>query len=151
MMASLDFSSAMLTPCFFQLEEFLNRSSPFSIWINGQNMETLERQDEQQEEHFQDLERRYTGVADEVDGIFEDSMKVLDYMRSMHQPFSFNPFHRISRFQRSVFQKPQFHSIFQPMMQMSQGLFGSFGSFMNGDADFPSQGRSELVILVMKY
>ncbi|XP_062857088.1 clusterin [Trichomycterus rosablanca] len=119
-----------------QLEEFLNRSSPFSIWINGQNMETLEREDEQQRQQFQDLERRYVDVADGVDSMFEDSMKVFSYMRSLHQPFFFNPFHRISRLQRSVFQEPQFHNMFRPMMQMTQGVFGSF---INGDVDFPSE------------
>ncbi|XP_060722225.1 clusterin isoform X1 [Tachysurus vachellii] len=120
-----------------QLEELLNRSSPFSIWINGQNMETLEKEDHQQRQHFQDLERRYTNVADSVDTIFMDSMRVFDHMRSLHQPRwihtpSYRPF----------FHNPQFsgfHSLFQPMRQMTQDVFGSFGSYMNGDLTFPSE------------
>ncbi|XP_058234749.1 clusterin isoform X1 [Hemibagrus wyckioides] len=120
-----------------QLEEFLNRSSPFSIWINGQNMETLEKEDYQQRQHFQDLERRYTDVADSVDSIFMDSMRVFDHMRSLHQP---RWLHRPSY--RPFFHNPQFtgfHSLFQPMQQMTQDVFGSFGSYMNGDLTFPSE------------
>ncbi|KAK3516343.1 hypothetical protein QTP70_009401 [Hemibagrus guttatus] len=120
-----------------QLEEFLNRSSPFSIWINGQNMETLEKEDHQQTQHFQDLERRYTDVADSVDSIFMDSMRVFDHMRSLHQP---RWLHRPSH--RSFFHDPQFsgfHSLFQPMKQMTQDIFGSFGSHTNGDLTFPSE------------
>ncbi|TSP57632.1 Clusterin [Bagarius yarrelli] len=121
-----------------QLEELLNRSSPFSIWINGQNMETLEKADHQQRQHLQDLERRYTDVADSVDSIFMDSMRVFEHMRSLHQPPWFQ---RPSRVYRSIFHDPNFsgfHSMFQPMMQMTQDVFGSFGSFMNGDLTFPS-------------
>ncbi|XP_026779298.2 clusterin isoform X3 [Pangasianodon hypophthalmus] len=123
-----------------QLEEFLNRSSPFSIWINGQNMETLEKEDDQQRQHFQDLERRYTDVADGVDSIFLDSMRVFEHMRSLQQP---RWFHRPSRIYRSLFRDPQFpgfHSMFQPMMQMTQDIFGSFGSYIDGDLNFPSEG-----------
>ncbi|KAI5615044.1 clusterin precursor [Silurus asotus] len=123
-----------------QLEEFLNRSSPFSIWINGQNMETLEKEDHQQTQHFQDLERRYTDVAEGVDSIFMDSMRVFDHMRSLHQP---RWFHRPSRIYRSLFHDPEFsgfHSMFQPMMQMTQDVFESFGSSMGGDLNFPSEG-----------
>ncbi|MCJ8743904.1 hypothetical protein PDJAM_G00099930 [Pangasius djambal] len=125
-----------------QLEEFLNRSSPFSIWINGQNMETLEKEDHQQRQHFQDLERRYTDVADSVDSIFLDSMRVFDHMRSLQQP---RWFRRPSRIYRSLFRDPQFpgfHSMFQPMMQMTQDIFGSFGSYMGGELNFPSEDGS---------
>ncbi|KAF5900303.1 clusterin isoform X1, partial [Clarias magur] len=118
-----------------QLEEFLNRSSPFSIWINGQNIETLEKEDHQQKQHFEDLERRYTDVSDGVDGIFMDSMRVFDHMRSLHQPTWFR---RPSRIYRSLFHDPLFpgfHSMFQPMMQMTQE---AFGSLMGADLNFPS-------------
>ncbi|XP_017312023.1 clusterin [Ictalurus punctatus] len=125
-----------------QLEEFLNRSSPFSIWINGQNIDTLEKEDQQQRRHFQDLERRYTDVADGVDSIFVDSMKVFDHMRSLHQP---GWFHRPSPIYRSLFHDPQFpdfHSMFQPMRQMTQDVFGSIGLYMGGDSNFPSEDGS---------
>lgn len=129
-----------------QLEEFLNRSSPFSIWINGQNIDTLEKEDQQQRRHFQDLERRYTDVADGVDSIFVDSMKVFDHMRSLHQP---GWFHRPSPIYRSLFHDPQFpdfHSMFQPMRQMTQDVFGSIGLYMGGDSNFPSEGKQAVTL-----
>lgn len=101
-------------------------------------METLEKEDHQQKQHFQDLERRYTDVAEGVDSIFVDSMRVFDHMRSLHQPAWFR---RPSRIYRSLFHDPQFpgfHSLFQPMMQMTQDVFGSY---MNGDVNFPAEGK----------
>lgn len=112
-------------------------------------METLEKEDHQQRQHFQDLERRYTDVADSVDTIFMDSMRVFDHMRSLHQPSwihtpSYRPF----------FHNPQFsgfHSLFQPMRQMTQDVFGSFGSYMNGDLTFPSEGKKKKLLVCFYY
>ncbi|XP_036405725.1 clusterin [Megalops cyprinoides] len=133
-----------------QLEEVLNRSSPFSIWINGENIDVLERQDQEQNQRFQDLEERYSEVADGVDSIFLDSMKVFDHMRSFHQPMFSSPFmmHRYfgsseprPRPYRSVLRDPEFHgfhNMFQPMMDMARSLFGSLGPYMGSDPDFDS-------------
>lgn len=59
-----------------QLEDVLNRTSPFSIWVNGERIDTLEQEGQQQNKEFKNLEERYTEMADGVDSIFSDSMKV---------------------------------------------------------------------------
>uniref|UniRef100_UPI003AADDC3D clusterin n=1 Tax=Centroberyx gerrardi TaxID=166262 RepID=UPI003AADDC3D len=138
-----------------QLEEVLNRTSPFSIWINGENMDALEREGQRQNEYFQNLEERYSEVSDSVDNIFLDSMKVFDHMRSLHPPMFPGPFRmpslwgpapgahgglqdRPSRVARSPFHEPEFHgfqSMFLPMMGMARNLFGSMSSMMDMDSD----------------
>ncbi|XP_023652891.1 clusterin [Paramormyrops kingsleyae] len=127
-----------------QLEEVLNRSSPFSIWINGENVDFLEKENEEQNQRFLDLEGHYSEVADTVDSIFLDSMKVFDHMHSFHQPLFSNPFMmpdifgRHSRVYRSPEFSSQFHgfqSMFQHMMDMTQNLFGSLGPYMGTDPD----------------
>ncbi|KAI1897528.1 hypothetical protein AGOR_G00084200 [Albula goreensis] len=141
-----------------QLEEVLNRSSPISIWINGENIDMLERENQEQTEKFQDLEERYSEVADSVDSIFLDSMKVFDHMRSFHQPMFPSPFRMPSFFgrgegsevrsrtYRSPLRDPDFHgfhSMFTPMMDMARSIFGSLGPYMGKDEDFdlmPSEG-----------
>ncbi|XP_035277789.1 clusterin [Anguilla anguilla] len=142
-----------------QLEEVLNRSSPISIWINGENIDMLERKDQEQSERFQDLEERYSEVADGVDNIFQDSMKVFDHMRSFHQPMFPSPFgfsrffgrnEGHSRTYRSVVQDQDFHgfhSMFQPMMDMARNIFGSLGPYVGRDEDFdlmPAEGNGSV-------
>ncbi|KAJ8396187.1 hypothetical protein AAFF_G00020540 [Aldrovandia affinis] len=127
-----------------QLEEVLNRSSPISIWINGENIDTLEKKDEEQNQKFKDLEDRYSEVADGVDSIFTDSMKVFDHMRSFHQPLFPSPF-RMPRFfgRGEGGEVGEGASMFHPMMDMARSLFGSLGPFADKDEDFgltPSEG-----------
>lgn len=62
---------------YVQLEEVLNRTSPFSIWINGEKIDDLEQEGRRQNKEFRNLEEKYTEMADGVDSIFSDSMKVL--------------------------------------------------------------------------
>ncbi|KAK1796141.1 hypothetical protein P4O66_009222 [Electrophorus voltai] len=129
-----------------QLEEFLNRVSPFSIWINGQNIETLEKEDQQQSQRFQDLERRYGEVADGVDNIFLDSMRVFDHMHSLHPYHTPSIFSRPTQFYRSPLHDSEFHgfrSMFHPMMEMARNIFGSFGTYMGSDIEFPAKEGSE--------
>ncbi|XP_012684745.2 clusterin [Clupea harengus] len=126
-----------------QLEEVLNRTSPFSIWINGESIDTLAKEDQQQSREFQDLEERYSEVADGVDGIFRDSMQVFDQMRSFHHPFFASPFGAPvvlgrSRVYRSPIEEPHFRgfqSMFQPMMDMARNVFGSLGPYTGSDGD----------------
>lgn len=59
-----------------QLEDVLNRTHPFSIWINGKKINTLEQEDQRQKKEFSHLEEKYAEMADGVDSIFSDSMKV---------------------------------------------------------------------------
>ncbi|KAM3861249.1 clusterin [Diretmus argenteus] len=143
-----------------QLEELLNRTSPFSIWINGENMDVLEREGQRQKQHFHNLEERYSEVADSVDGMFMDSMKVFDHMRTLQPPLFSSPFRMPSlwresagihrglqdrpiRVARSPFHEPDFHgfrSMFQPMMGMARSLFGSMGSMVDPDVDTHTSG-----------
>uniref|UniRef100_A0A8C8IQ16 Clusterin n=1 Tax=Oncorhynchus tshawytscha TaxID=74940 RepID=A0A8C8IQ16_ONCTS len=144
-----------------QLEEVLNRTSPFSIWINGENMDVLEREDQEQSQRFQNLEERYSDVADGVDSIFMDSLRVFDHMRSLNPPMFSSPFHMPSiwghseraneraemaetgevrsRVVRSPLKDPDFHgfhNMFAPMMDMARNIFGSMGPVMDADANF---------------
>ncbi|CAL8314563.1 unnamed protein product [Lota lota] len=130
-----------------QLDRVLNRTSPFSIWINGENVDTLEKESERQNRRFQTLEDTYSEVEDGVDGIFSDSMKVFDHMRSLDRPLF--PFRMPSlwgqqahhsqtgvRVARSPLQDPGFHgfqSMFFPMMQSARDLFSNMGSMVDRD------------------
>ncbi|MBN3309163.1 CLUS protein, partial [Amia calva] len=131
-----------------QLEEYLNRSSPISIWINGENMDTLLEEDKDQSKQFEDLEERYTEVVDGVDSIFIDSMKVFDHMHSFHRPFFSSHFRMPSLFSgeersglRSRFYRSLdrgfhgFHRMFQPMFDMARSMFDSFEPFMDREGD----------------
>ncbi|KAA8583002.1 hypothetical protein FQN60_015548 [Etheostoma spectabile] len=60
-----------------QLEEVLNRSSPFSIWINGEKIDVMQQEGQRQSKEFRNLEEKYSEMADGVDNIFTDSMKDL--------------------------------------------------------------------------
>ncbi|KAL2082474.1 hypothetical protein ACEWY4_022292 [Coilia grayii] len=134
-----------------RLEDVLNRTSPFSIWINGENIDTLTKEDQQQSREFHELEERYSDVSDGVDSIFRDSMHVFDHMRSFHHPppFFASPFAR-SRFYRSPMADPHYHSfqsMFQPVMDMARSVFDSFGAHMGTDGDFgfnPSGGNDSV-------
>lgn len=58
------------------MEDILNRTSPISIWINGEKIDVLEQEDRRQKNQLKNLEDKYTVMADGVDSIFTDSMKV---------------------------------------------------------------------------
>lgn len=136
-----------------QLEEVLNRTSPFSIWINGQNMEVLEREDQRQNQEFQNLEEVFSEVADNVDSIFLDSIKAFEHMQSLAPGPQFpSPFRSLrlgpgpevqvaagldlgrSRVARSLIQDPGFqgfHNMFFPMMGMAKNIFDTMGPLMD--------------------
>ncbi|KAG7265012.1 hypothetical protein CRUP_038117, partial [Coryphaenoides rupestris] len=103
--------------------------------VGRQNVDVLEKKGERQNQRFQNLEDRYSTVEDGVDGIFFDSMKVFDHIRSLDPPlFPFRmpslwgPQSRrsqaglqggVTRVVRSPLQNPGFHgfqSMFLPMM-----------------------------------
>ncbi|XP_049913567.1 clusterin [Epinephelus moara] len=124
-----------------QLEEMLNRTSPFSIWINGEKIDDLMQEGQRQNKEFKNLEEKYTEMADGVDTIFSDSMKVADHVH--HNPPVFyipnflGPYTRHSRSIRSLFHDPfhNFQSMFSPMMGMGRNFFSSMGSMMDIDPD----------------
>lgn len=123
-----------------QLEEVLNRTSPFSIWINGEKIDTLQQEGQRQNKEFKNLEERYTEMADGVDSIFTDSMKVAHVHYDppvFFLPNFLEPYTRRSRSIRSLFQDPfhGFQNLFSPMMGMGRNFFGSMGSIMDVDSD----------------
>ncbi|NXX40259.1 CLUS protein, partial [Tricholaema leucomelas] len=123
-----------------QLEEFLNHSSPFSIWVNGERIDSLLERDQRQEKQFEDLEERFGLLEDGVDDIFQDSTQVYGRMYPFFQaPFGgfrevfrppiqhirFAP--RRERFSRELhpfFHHPHhgFHHLFQPLFEMTQRM-----------------------------
>lgn len=124
-----------------QLEEMLNRTSPFSIWINGEKIDDLMQEGQRQNKEFKNLEEKYTEMADGVDTIFSDSMKVADHVHHSPPVFYFpnflGPYTRHSRSIRSLFHDPfhNFQSMFSPMMGMGRNFFSSMGSMMDIDPD----------------
>ncbi|XP_008283239.1 clusterin [Stegastes partitus] len=126
-----------------QLEEVLNRTSPFSIWINGEKIDDLMQEGQRQNKEFRNLEEKYTEMADGVDTIFSDSMKVADHVHYTPPVFFFpnflSPHNRRSRSIRSLFHDPfhGFQNLFSPMMGMSRNFFSSMGSMMDIDSDSP--------------
>ncbi|XP_068564530.1 clusterin [Cebidichthys violaceus] len=120
-----------------QLEEVLNRTSPFSIWINGENIDVLEQEGRRQSKEFKNLEEKYTEMADGVDSIFSDSMKVADHVHDNPPVFFFPHFLGPSRSIRSLFQDPfhGFQNLFSPMMGMGRNFFSSMGSMVDMDSD----------------
>ncbi|KAM9338847.1 clusterin [Symphorus nematophorus] len=126
-----------------QLEEVLNRTSPFSIWINGEKIDVLEQEGQRQTKELKNLEEKYTEMADGVDSIFSDSMKVADH-EHYNPPVFFipsflGPYTRQSRSIRSLFRDPfhSFHNLFSPMTGMGRNFFSSMGSMMDIDSDTP--------------
>ncbi|XP_032071701.1 clusterin isoform X2 [Thamnophis elegans] len=123
-----------------QLEEFLNRSSPFSIWVNGERIDSLMDVDEEQGRRLDDLEERYGLVEDGVDDLFQESSQAYeklspffqwpfggfqDSFHSIRIPFTRSRIARNTRPFSQFFSSPHqgFYQIFQPFYQMSQHFF----------------------------
>lgn len=132
-----------------QLEGVLNRTSPFSIWINGENMDVLQQEGQRQSQEFTNLEEKYSEMAHGVNSIFSNSMKVADHLHFNPPSFFFSdflgPFTRRSRSIRSLFRDPfhGFQDLFSPMIGMSRNIFSSMGSMVDMDSDTaPSEDGS---------
>ncbi|KAM3930795.1 clusterin isoform 2-T2 [Leptodactylus fuscus] len=122
-----------------QFEDFLNRTSPFSIFINGEKVDTLSRQDEQQHMTLEDLEDGYSIVEDSVDELFQDSIKAFAHLKPlvtspfqhsfsapMWNPFPFEglnfPFHRQTRRERSTLFDPFFPGNFESLFEAAKKM-----------------------------
>ncbi|XP_029452092.1 clusterin [Rhinatrema bivittatum] len=140
-----------------RFEDFLNRSSPFSIWVNGDRLDSLTEEDKQQEERFEDLEESYGIMEDGIDNIFRDSMKAFGHMHSlfkapffggfrdtMRVPFSFPSLHfpfsesRIARSDRPSFFQKDFHGPFHNLFEMSQRMMEEVHQFMERPGSWPN-------------
>ncbi|XP_012630828.2 clusterin isoform X2 [Microcebus murinus] len=112
-----------------QLEEFLNQSSPFYFWMNGDRVDSLLESDRQQS-HMLDIMQDHFGQASSIiDELFRDKFFTREYPGISHyQPFDL--LHRRphilfpkSRFARSLlpyapFEPLNFQDMFQPFFDM---------------------------------
>ncbi|KAM9798582.1 clusterin [Neosynchiropus ocellatus] len=122
-----------------QLEEVLNRTSPFSIWINGEKISDLQREGRRQNQELRQLQDRYSVMADGVDSVFSDSMKVAQHVHSgplsFRVPSFFTTFYRRRRSAPPFFQDPfhSFQNLFSPFM--NQNFPGSLDSAPDAGED----------------
>ncbi|XP_034384297.1 clusterin [Cyclopterus lumpus] len=120
-----------------QLEQVLNTMSPFSIWINGENIDVLEQEGQRQRKEFKNLQDKFTEMTDVVDNMFSESMKVADHVHYNPPVFFFPNFLAPRRSVRSLFHDPLhgFQDLFSPMMDMGRNLFSSMGSMVDVHPD----------------
>ncbi|XP_070591009.1 clusterin [Erythrolamprus reginae] len=128
-----------------QLEEFLNRSSPFSIWVNGERIDSLMDVDEEQGRRLDDLEERYSLVEDGVDDLFQESSQSYGQLAPFFQwpfgglriPFTHSRVARSTRpfshFYSDYRPHQGFSQIFQPFYEMSQHFFDGAQRAMEWD------------------
>ncbi|XP_041326523.1 clusterin, partial [Pyrgilauda ruficollis] len=144
-----------------QLEEFLNHSSPISIWVDGERLDSLLERDERQERQLQDLEERFGLLEDGVQDILQDSSQVQGRLH----PFFQAPFggfrealrppvqrlrfpRRFRRFSGDFFpffphRHGGFQQLFQPLFQITQRMLeDAQGSWENPSGEFET-GRRE--------
>lgn len=112
-----------------QLEEFLNQSSPFYFWINGDRIDSLLENDRQQSHVLEAMEDRFNRVSSIMDELFQDSFFNREPLDSFHfSPFGSSPrrpsyFNPKARFARSLmpfpmFGPPNFPDMFQSFFDM---------------------------------
>ncbi|MBN3292230.1 CLUS protein, partial [Polypterus senegalus] len=152
-----------------RLEEYLNKTSPISIWINGEKLDSLLETDKKQEKQFEDLEEHYAEIADGVDSIFQDSEKVFDHI---HSPFRYRmnfgypmttplmshrmmPFYQMNHPDiRSHFFGHGFHDMFKPMFDMVQRMFDSVSQITEKEFDlmdpFPTDGSVNEDVIISR-
>ncbi|XP_042300855.1 clusterin [Sceloporus undulatus] len=153
-----------------QLEDFLNHSSPFSIWVNGERVDSLMDAGEEQGRRLDDLEERYSLVEGGVDDLFQESAQAYRQLSPFFSaPFggfwdSWAPVRSIripypgARLARSMPTFPfypghfrphhDFQQLFQPVYEMTQRLFEGAqrvmeqdGQWMDGGTMGPFLGR----------
>lgn len=113
-----------------QLEEFLNQSSPFYFWMNGDRIDSLMESDRQQSQALDAMQDGFTRASGIMDTLFQDRFFTHQPQDSHYlSPFGF-PSHRRphflypkSRLVRSLlpvshFGPLSFHDVFQPFFDM---------------------------------
>uniref|UniRef100_A0A8C9MT85 Clusterin n=1 Tax=Serinus canaria TaxID=9135 RepID=A0A8C9MT85_SERCA len=142
-----------------QLEEFLNHSSPISIWVDGERLDSLLERDERQERQLQELEERFGLLEDGVQDIFRDSSRVQGRLH----PFFQAPFggfreapavqrlrlpRRFRRFSGDFFpffpqRRGGFQQLFQPLFQITQRMLeDAQGGWENPSGEFGTESRN---------
>ncbi|XP_045058422.2 clusterin isoform X2 [Desmodus rotundus] len=112
-----------------QLEEFLNQSSPFYLWMNGDRIDSLLENDRQQTHILDAMEDRFNRASQIMDELFHNRFFTRDPLDSYHFPsFDSSPRRPLylnpkSRFARNImrfpmFGPPSFQDMFQPFFDM---------------------------------
>uniref|UniRef100_A0A2K6EN98 Clusterin n=3 Tax=Propithecus coquereli TaxID=379532 RepID=A0A2K6EN98_PROCO len=143
-----------------QLEEFLNQSSPFYFWMNGDRIDSLLESDRQQA-HMLDIMQDHFGQASSImDELFRDKFFTREFPDISHyQPFSLlhrrpHMFFPKSRFARSLlpyapFEPLNFQDMFQPFFDMirqaQQAIDVNFHgpAFQHPPMDFIKEGDED--------
>ncbi|XP_053434196.1 clusterin [Nycticebus coucang] len=112
-----------------QLEEFLNQSSPFYFWMNGDRIDSLLENDRQQSHMLDIMQDHFSQASSIMDELFRDSFFTHEPQDTYHyQPI--NLLHRRphllfpkSRFARTIlpfapFEPLNFQDVFQPFFDM---------------------------------
>lgn len=144
-----------------QLEEFLNRSSPLSIWVDGERMDSLLEEDTRQGRRLADLEERYSLVEDSVDGLFQESTRAYGRMAPFFRPPFAGGFHgamrprfrtpfvniRHARDIHPFFPSPPhgFHRLFEPLFKMTQRVFEGAQKAMEQDSQWLEGSQDPLL------
>ncbi|XP_035125813.2 clusterin isoform X1 [Callithrix jacchus] len=112
-----------------QLEEFLNQSSPFYFWMNGDRIDSLLENDRQQTHMLDIMQDRFSRASSIMDELFQDRFFAREPQDTYHYlPFSLHHrrphfFFPKSRIVRSLmpfspFEPLNFHAMFQPFLEM---------------------------------
>ncbi|XP_006906315.1 clusterin [Pteropus alecto] len=111
-----------------QLEEFLNQSSPFYLWTNGDRIDSLLENDRQQTHVLDAMEDRFKRVSSIMDELFQDRFFTREPLDTYFSSFGSSPrrslyFSPKSRLARNImpfpmFRPPHFQDMFQPFFDM---------------------------------
>ncbi|XP_054431980.1 clusterin isoform X2 [Pteronotus mesoamericanus] len=112
-----------------QLEEFLNQSSPFYFWMNGDRIDSLLENDRQQAHVLDTMEDRFNQASRIMDELFHNRFFTRDPLDSYHfasfgpsprRPLYLNPKTRFARniMRFPMFGPPNFQDMFQPFFDM---------------------------------
>ncbi|EMP24883.1 Clusterin [Chelonia mydas] len=123
--------------------------------VNGERIDSLLEEDQQQGRWLEDLEERYSMVEDSVDDLFQESTRAYGRMapffrspfaessrRAMHAPFRFRfPFAnaRVVRDTHPFFSPLRhhgFHRLFEPLFEMTQRMFEGAQKAMEQDGQW---------------
>lgn len=138
-----------------QLEEFLNQSSPFYFWMNGDRIDSLLENDRQQAHILDSMEDRFQKVSSIMDELFHNrffNRELLDpyhfssFGSSQRRPFLFNHKSRLARniMPFPMFGVPNLHDMFQPFFDMiHQAQQTMDGQFQGPLFEFPTAEFTE--------
>ncbi|XP_014395564.1 PREDICTED: clusterin isoform X2 [Myotis brandtii] len=131
-----------------QLEEFLNQSSPFYFWMNGDRIDSLLENDRQQAHVLDTMEDRFEKMSSIMDEFFHNSF----FNREPLDPFHFPPFGSSprrplffspkTRFARNLmpfpmFGIPNFQDMFRPFQDMFQDMMHQAQQTMDSQLQEP--------------